>query len=179
MRLKDRFSVIHGDKPAPLVTRQDILFGARVFAAVFAAILTIPYWSTLKSVFPSVSEEFATMAAQRPNVRVIDGDTIEDRASGTRYRLTNIDTPESGNRAKCSAERQLASQATAAVNRLVARSQSLRFLSTGDTDRYGRTLAHVELDGRDLGVTLIDLNLARPWRGRREPWCDRHGELIP
>jgi micrococcal nuclease len=37
----------------------------------------------------------------------------------------------------------------------------------------------VLIDGRDLGETLIAEGVARPWRGRREPWCDAGGNLIP
>jgi endonuclease YncB( thermonuclease family) len=45
-------------------------------------------------------------------------------------------------------------------------------------DQYGRTLAFVRIDGRDYGEIMIERGLARPWRGRREPWCGGHGELI-
>ncbi|MEO1905391.1 MAG: hypothetical protein ABGX08_00005, partial [Citromicrobium sp.] len=39
------------------------------------------------------------------------------------------------------------------------------------TDRYGRTLARLTVDGRDVGTVLVSMGLARPWRGRREGWC--------
>ncbi|PAP96113.1 thermonuclease family protein [Mesorhizobium wenxiniae] len=39
-------------------------------------------------------------------------------------------------------------------------------------DRYGRTLATIEVDGRDVGDILIGEGLARPWTGKRRPWCD-------
>ena len=38
-------------------------------------------------------------------------------------------------------------------------------------DRYGRTLAWVILDGRDLGDSLVAARLARFWDGRRRSWC--------
>ena len=41
------------------------------------------------------------------------------------------------------------------------------------------TSGRIEIDGRDLGQMMIAEGLARPWRGRREPWCDANGNLIP
>lgn len=41
-------------------------------------------------------------------------------------------------------------------------------------DRYGRTLARVYLDGRDLADLLIEAGLGRPYDGgRRASWCGR------
>lgn len=39
------------------------------------------------------------------------------------------------------------------------------------TDRHGRTLATVSVDGKDVGQILIAEELARPWAGKRQPWC--------
>lgn len=40
------------------------------------------------------------------------------------------------------------------------------------TDRYGRTIARVYVNGRDLGEMLIGAGLGRPYRGeRRQTWC--------
>lgn len=36
-------------------------------------------------------------------------------------------------------------------------------------DKYGRTLARVLVDGRDIGEILIEEGLARPSKGKREP----------
>ena len=46
------------------------------------------------------------------NWRVIDGDTYQDMNTGERVRLENIDTPETGPRARCTAERNLGNRAT-------------------------------------------------------------------
>lgn len=112
-------------------------------------------------------------------IRVIDGDTIEDMRDDITYRLVNIDTPETGSRARCAAERALGNRATEAARSLFARARQLELRPTGRLDRYGRTIAFVLIDGRDMGETLIADGLARPWRGRREPWCDVNGGLIP
>lgn len=112
-------------------------------------------------------------------MRVIDGDTLEDQRDDITYRLVNIDTPETGSRAHCSAERELGDRATRAARALVTQARRVEFRPTGRIDRYGRTIAFVLIDGRDMGETLIAEGLARPWRGRREPWCDSSGNLIP
>ena len=117
--------------------------------------------------------------ADTTNIRVIDGDTLEDMRADITYRVENIDTPETGSRARCTAERDLGNQARRAVRALVAGAERFDIHPTGRIDRYGRTIALVAINGRDLGETLIADGLARPWRGRREPWCDPSGHLIP
>jgi micrococcal nuclease len=112
-------------------------------------------------------------------MRIIDGDTLEDMREDVTYRVVNIDTPETGQRARCDAERALGNRATEMVRTLVRGAQQLELRETGRIDRYGRTIAFVLIDGRDLGETLIAEGVARPWRGRREPWCDARGNLIP
>lgn len=112
-------------------------------------------------------------------MRVIDGDTLEDMREDVTYRVVNIDTPETGSRARCDAERNLGNRATEMVRALVSSAQQMEMRNTGRIDRYGRTIAYVLIDGRDLGETLIAEGVARPWRGRREPWCDAGGNLIP
>lgn len=110
-------------------------------------------------------------------VFVIDGDTIEAR--GQRYRIVNIDTPEAGDRARCAAERRLAARATDRARALIQAAAQVETEPVGRTDAYGRTIAYVRVDGRDLGEALISERLARPWRGRRQPWCDAENRLIP
>lgn len=107
------------------------------------------------------------------DICVIDGDTFTIRAE--RIRIANIDAPEIGH-PKCDAERRLG---------LVARKRLAELLGSGQVDvekgdpesgrikdRYGRTLALVYVDGKDVGETLIEELLARPWQGRRRNWCD-------
>jgi micrococcal nuclease len=112
-------------------------------------------------------------------IRVIDGDTFEDTGANVTYRIENIDTPETGSRARCAAERELGNRATSAARALIANAADFEIRATGRIDRYERAIAFVLIDGRDLGETLIAEGLARPWRGRREPWCDASGHLIP
>lgn len=121
-------------------------------------------------------------AAQEPSasirLRVIDGDTVEVRETGERIRLENIDTPETGDRARCAGERQAGELATAEARRLIGQADRISIRRSGRTDRYGRTIGWIALDGRDLGAMLIEAGLARPWRGRRQPWCSASGQLL-
>jgi endonuclease YncB( thermonuclease family) len=100
----------------------------------------------------------------------IDGDTVD--IDGERIRIYNIDTPEIHS-AKCDAERRLG---------LVAKRRMQDMLDGGDpviirgdhgrlTDRYGRTLARLEVRGNDLGEKMVGEGLARTWTGKRRPWC--------
>ena len=100
----------------------------------------------------------------------IDGDTI--RCGRTTVRLSNIDTPEKGRLARCSAEAALAARATAfTAQRLAAGPVEIVPDAKRSRDRYGRTLATVRVAGQDLGEALIAAGLARRWDGRRRPWC--------
>lgn len=116
-------------------------------------------------------------AEQGIRVRVIDGDTIEDTSTGERIRLPNIDTPETGERAQCFAERQAGEAATRAA-REIAAGGTVTVRRTGRIDRYGRTIGFVQVDGHDLGEIMMERGLARPWRGRREAWCAADGSLL-
>lgn len=144
--------------------------------AFFGAAVSLPNLGGPVS-FDIAPGEQPQMTAQR--LRVIDGDTLEDLSADITYRVVNIDTPEAGQRARCSAERNLAARATREVRALIERAAAIELRPTGRIDRYGRTIAFVLIDGRDLGETLIAEGLARPWRGRREPWCDANGDLMP
>ena len=99
---------------------------------------------------------------------VVDGDTIW--LQGEKIRMHGYDTPEPTT-GICGGEfeRQLAQQAS---NRLIA------LLNAGDVtiqrfgvDRYDRTLAIIEVDGVDVGETLIAEGLARRWPDGPEFWC--------
>jgi micrococcal nuclease len=101
---------------------------------------------------------------------VIDGDTI--RAEEEHIRLLGLDAAEI-HHAQCEAERRLG---------VLAKHRLEQLLKTGPVeirradppyriDRYGRTLAHVLINGEDVACVLIREGYARPWRGRPEDWC--------
>lgn len=151
-----------------------IALGAAGFAVAHGGFPADISWTEPVS---SAPEPRAAQLHQGMRVRVIDGDTIEDLGTGERIRLPNIDTPETGERAQCRAERQAGEAATRAAREITSGS-IVTVQRTGRIDQYGRTIGFVLVDGRDLGVTLMERGLARPWRGRREPWCGPDGRLL-
>ena len=100
---------------------------------------------------------------------VVDGDTIK-APFGPTYRVLGYDTPEI-HFAKCDAERELGMAAKQRVEELLARGE-VRVLESGKTDKYGRMLARVTVNGHDLAALMIGEGLARPYHGeRRRSWC--------
>lgn len=109
--------------------------------------------------------------ASAASIRTIDGDTIE--VDGETIRILNIDTPEIRH-AQCDAERRLGEVAKNRVRQLLA--GGTIGIRRGDgsrmTDKYGRTLAVIDINGVDIGEQLISEGLARPWTGKRRSWCN-------
>lgn len=105
---------------------------------------------------------------------VIDGDTVI--INETHIRIANIDAPEL--HGKCDAEDRLARVAKHKMQELMAGEVTIH---PGDpidgrlTDRYGRTLATLSIvtpeGNKDVGAIMITEGLARPWTGKRLPWC--------
>ena len=84
---------------------------------------------------------------------VVDGDTV-DLDNGERVRLVGIDTPELGD---CGAD-----IAAATVTDMVLGKAVTLAASDEDRDRYGRLLRYVDVDGVDVGGTLLLLGQAVP-----------------
>ncbi|GAM99445.1 nuclease [alpha proteobacterium U9-1i] len=164
------FSVIKGGR---VLRRNEFAIGIGAFAAVFAIGL-----AAMVTPLRGNEAEARAPALGIAQPRVIDGDTIEDLATGERIRLANVDTAEIRDGARCAAERRHGERARTEVGLLLSRARDIAVRRTGRADSYGRTIAYVLIDGRDLGRTLIAEGLARPWRGRREPWCGADGALL-
>lgn len=161
----------------PVIARlhEDALYIALLSAAVLLLVIPTPLrrraWHWLANA--------TALEDPRPitNFWVLDGDTIEDRATDTRYRLANIDAPETGENARCSTERARGEMAKWTAVKLMRGAARVTVRPTFRFDRYGRRVAFVLVDGRDLGEELLKRGLARPWRGRRETWCGKRGGL--
>jgi endonuclease YncB( thermonuclease family) len=116
---------------------------------------------------------------------VVDGDTV--RVRGETFRLLGFNTPETGDQARCSAERDLAFRATSRLRSLIGGAASAELIpmqcacppGTHGTSacNYGRSCAILQADGRDVGSILIAEGLARPYScgptscPRRHQWC--------
>ncbi|CDO34888.1 thermonuclease family protein [Novosphingobium sp. KN65.2] len=107
---------------------------------------------------------------------VHDGDTVR-LCDGERIRVENIDAPELNGSSRCSAqsrERLAGSRNPAWCDFALgenSRDALAAFLSAGPvivtrhgSDRYGRTLATLSVNGRDAGRYLVSLGLARVWQ---------------
>ncbi|WP_292519232.1 thermonuclease family protein [Mesorhizobium sp.] len=100
---------------------------------------------------------------------VIDGDTI--RLKGEKIRLLDIDAPEVRDY-KCASEKERGDRATLRlVEILNSGTVSIERKGSRDVDQYGRSLRIVQVDGRSAGGILVAEGLARPWSGKRRPWC--------
>jgi endonuclease YncB( thermonuclease family) len=86
-------------------------------------------------------------------VGVIDGDTIDVLDSSKqqhRIRFDGIDTPERG--------QPFSSRAKSTLSALVF-GKTVR-VDTEGTDKYGRTIGRVYVDGRDVGLAMLEAGVA-------------------
>ena len=101
---------------------------------------------------------------------VIDGDTVR-LDGGERIRIAGIDAPETRvGQARCAREIQRGKAATA-VARALLDGREVTIVRVGRS--YQRTVAHLQLEGRDVASDLVRRGAARTWpRGRSKPdWC--------
>lgn len=117
----------------------------------------------------AVSFLLCTSVCEPEILRIWDGDSllIGKQSGAEKVRIENIDTPEIDG--ACAYERRLAIEAKERVADLVE-NQKVQVVRKG-RDKYGRTLARVLVNGEDVGLRLVAEGLARPWEGRRRPWC--------
>ncbi|NML95128.1 thermonuclease family protein [Novosphingobium olei] len=107
----------------------------------------------------------ATALCAAPSVH--DGDTI--RCGAERIRIANIDAPELPDSPKCKDARR--SYAWCDYEQGYKARDALQAFLSGHTvhiarlgtDRYGRTLARISVNGRDAGGYLVRAGLARWW----------------
>lgn len=102
-------------------------------------------------------------------IRIVDGDTF--RIGSVRYRVRNLDAPELAPRAACALEAERGRAAQEEARRLVASAQTADLRTDGQTDRFGRTLATLTLDGRDFAELMIQGQRAARFGGRARDWC--------
>jgi micrococcal nuclease len=119
---------------------------------------------------PSESASLASVVLRVTSVA--DGDTFTGRdATGAKVkvRMLSIDAPElahDGPKAECGS----GEAATRLRALLSGRTVTLVADPRADaTDRYGRRLAYVELDGRDVALQLVSEGLVEAWYPSGEP----------
>ncbi|MBD3234674.1 MAG: hypothetical protein GF315_13190 [candidate division Zixibacteria bacterium] len=110
---------------------------------------------------------FVACEKDRPQVRVLDGDTfIMD--NGETVRLIGIDTPETGD--------EFASESTELLRQLLQIDDITFEYDQQKYDKYGRTLAYVYVDTYFVNKTLLDSGLACAYFHR--PNLARFDELV-
>jgi Micrococcal nuclease (thermonuclease) homologs len=115
----------------------------------------------------------APAAAETVNgdrVYVIDGDTVAVQGKRQRIRLLDIDAPETY-QPRCERERLLGLKAKARLVDLL-RGRKVVIERRG-IDTYGRALAHLKVNGKDIGRVLLREGHAVAWRPGRKAWDDR------
>ena len=106
-------------------------------------------------------------------IRVIDGDTVslicpEDGMVSAR--LTGFDTPEKY-APKCLGEFLAAERASWHLRALIQRADRMKLTHRG-TDKYGRALVELEIDGVDVARLMVRDGHARAYgSGLRGSWC--------
>jgi endonuclease YncB( thermonuclease family) len=140
----------------------------RVFGAVIvtAALAWIALGYTVAP--PSLPSATAAETANMLVTSVYDGDTF--RMGAERIRVIGMDAPEIGEGAKCAREQDDAVKARDFLAQEITRS-SVRLEREGH-DTYGRTLARVFIDGRDISDVMIAQGLARRYsQAEHGRWC--------
>ena len=84
--------------------------------------------------------------------KIVDGDTIYTSCDSTRIRFIGIDTPESTNEVECGGIHSSNRTKTLLSGKSVYLEADS---SQGDTDKYGRPLRYVWLDGKNINYELI------------------------
>lgn len=114
-------------------------------------------------------------------IRVLDGDTIEIEApflppelkQTLKVRLLGIDTPEKGQRAKCSIENTRSLRAKLFVEQEISQAKVIKVI-INEWDKYGgRILGDFVLDGERLTTKLIRKGFAIHYDGgtKNFDWC--------
>jgi len=146
----------------------------RTALAILMALATATLWIALFMFVKAAKAE----TVDPHKVYVIDGDTVV--IARERIRLLGIDAPET-REARCERERVAGYETTARVVDLLRFGRIVDIRRQGH-DQYGRTLAHIVIDGRDLGEQLVREKLALPYRSGAEAqaarlthWCGQGG----
>ena len=96
--------------------------------------------------------------ADVPKFRIIDGDTFELHENKEKIRIRGVDTLELTD--KNPKNKKLALEAKAELERMMNKGYSINRTSK---DRYGRTVAEVDLNGIDAADYLVKKGLGKPY----------------
>ena len=145
-----------------------MLAGGGLLAGVIGGVIGIN-WPTIASSAKALDTPHFAECGMIRTTCVVDGDTIW--LDSVKIRIADINTPEISS-PKCDAEYDLGIKARDRLVALLNEGEfTLKSIGNRDADQYGRRLRVIVRGGRSLGDQLVAEGLARPWTGRREPWC--------
>ncbi len=89
------------------------------------------------------------------------------RINGVEFRLHGVDAPETGGigsygGAQCEAERALGYEAKAEIVEFT-RGKAVAISRRYETDRYGRLVVDLSVDGRDLAAVMVGRGVLKRW----------------
>ena len=109
---------------------------------------------------------------------VLDGDTVEvTYKDGTtqHVRMANVDAPETAHD-KRGAQRGGDEAAKYVSERVLGKEITLD--NVGSVDQYGRALANIVYNGKDLGTEMMTNKVAEPYGKQRTPWEKLKGDPV-
>lgn len=134
---------------------------------VFLALWLLDPDTVSDAVRPTKIDSVETVSPR--SLSAVDGDTI--KRAGQTIRLVGFDTPETY-QPQCDAELRRGKAATAKLRELLASASTAELTYLPRRDQYGRELARLTLDGRDVADILVREGLARHYHGgQRQSWC--------
>jgi len=142
----------------------------KISLAITATILTaLAYTASLHYV--EAASRPAQVTVPGSSVVVIDGDTI--RWKGQKIRLLGFDTPEIyPGHYKCEKERLAGLKARDALVGLLAPKNKPTIAFNASNDLYGRRVARLYSNGKDVSAIMISTGLGVAYRGgQRTGWC--------
>jgi endonuclease YncB( thermonuclease family) len=152
--------MIAGLKPKPRSSR----YFAGLVVCVLIGFVAVRAWPKLST---AVTEPVSVSASI--SVRVIDGDTVSLGDGQPNVRLVGFNAPETGDRARCAAERDKGDAAKRRLRELVssgrpAFQQIACSCAPGmegtSACNFGRRCGTLQVNGVDVGATLISEGLA-------------------
>lgn len=133
----------------------------RIFTFIFVA--------AISSFFLSPAHAIEKCGQSKRITCVVDGDTIW--LEGEKIRLMGFDTPETTTNI-CGGEREKQLGVKATIRLMGLLTENSFSVHRDGKDRYGRTLAVIQINNINVGDILVKEGLARYWPDGREFWCE-------
>ena len=139
--------------------------------ALLGVAAALQWWQMPRPGQPErVAERFVLCGESGSSACVSDGDSF--RLGKRKIRIRGIDAPETGEKARCEAERVKAEAARLALRDWLNRGPFAMQAMPGDErDQYGRDLRIVTRDGRRVDDEMIAKGLAHEYVNRKTSWC--------